>query len=130
MKKIIILAFLFSIEIVSAQDPIEPSEDPILELKDSTIEPSFPGGMYNFYAFFQKNFKEPEVPQLIGKLFLSFVVEKDGSLSDIRAIKDIGFGTGIEAERVMLLSPKWFPGQKDGKIVRVIYTVAIPIQTK
>lgn len=131
MKKgLLIVLFLFLSQTNSAQEVIQPSEEPILELNEVDMPPSFPGGIDNFYDFFEKNFKNPDVPQLIGKLFISFVVEKNGSLSDIRAVKDIGFGTGIEAERVMLLSPNWLPAKKDGKAVRVLYTVPIPIQTK
>lgn len=124
------MVFLFLCQSNLAQEVIPPSEEPILELNEVDISPSFPGGIDNFYIFFEKNFKKPEVPQLIGKLFVSFVVEKNGSLSDIRTVKDVGFGTGIEAERVMLLSPNWLPAKKEGKTVRVLYTVPIPIQTK
>ena len=79
--------------------------------------------------FFIKNFRLPEIPTLIGKIFLSFVVETDGTLSDIKTIKDIGFGTGAEAENVLHKSPKWIPGKKDEKLVRVLYLLPIPIQT-
>lgn len=113
-----------------AQEQTEPIEDPVFELKDITVEPSFPGGMDGFYQFVGINFKQPEVPQLIGKVFVSFIVEKDGTITDIRAIKDVGFGTGTEGERVLQLSPIWRPGLKDGKPVRVLNIVAIPIQTK
>lgn len=113
-----------------AQEQTESPEDPVFELKDSTVEPSFPGGMDGFYQFVEINFKQPEIPQLIGKVFVSFIVEKDGTLTDIRAIKDVGFGTGAEGERVLQLSPRWRPGFKDGKPVRVLNRVAIPIQTK
>ena len=129
-KHLLIIVFLFLSQINFAQEVIPHSEEPILELNEVDVPPSFPGGIDNFYNFFEKNFKNPEVPQLIGKLFVSFVVEKNGSLSDIRTIKDVGFGTGIEAERVMLLSPNWLPAKKEGKAVRVLYTVPIPIQTK
>ena len=66
---------------------------------------------------------------MIGKIFLSFVVETDGTLSDIKTIKDIGFGTGTEAENVLHKLPKWIPGKKDGNLVRVLYLLPIPIQT-
>ncbi len=62
-------------------------------------------------------------------MFLSFIIEKDGSLTDIQTIKDIGFGSGTEAERVMQESPKWLPGKKDGKTVRVNYKLPIGIHT-
>lgn len=129
MKNIVIILFFIS-QISFSQEQIEPIEDPVFELKDVTVEPSFPGGNDGFYQFIGVNFKQPEVPQLIGKVFVSFIVEKDGTLTDIRVIKDVGFGAGAEAERVMQLSPRWRPGVKEGKPVRVLNIVAIPIQTK
>ena len=129
MKNIVIILFFIS-QISFSQEQIEPIEDPVFELKEVTVEPSFPGGNDGFYQFIGVNFKQPEVPQLIGKVFVSFIVEKDGTLTDIRVIKDVGFGAGVEAERVMRLSPRWRPGVKEGKPVRVLNRVAIPIQTK
>lgn len=129
MKNIVIILFFIS-QISFAQEQTESIEDPVFELKDVTVEPSFPGGNDGFYQFIGINFKQPEVPQLIGKVFVSFIVEKDGTLTDIRVIKDVGFGAGVEAERVMRLSPRWRPGAKEGKPVRVLNVVAIPIQTK
>ena len=129
MKNIVIILFFIS-QISFSQEQTEPIEDPVFELKDVAVEPSFPGGNDGFYQFIGINFKQPEVPQLIGKVFVSFIVEKDGTLTDIRVIKDVGFGAGAEAERVMQLSPRWRPGVKEGKPVRVLNIVAIPIQTK
>ena len=130
MKKIVLFLFLFLYQSNFAQEenPI-PVED-VFDVDKVDYSPSFPGGIDNFYTFFETNFKKPDVPQLLGKLFISFVVEIDGTLSDIRALKDVGFGSGLEAERVMQLSPKWNPGTNNGKRVRVLYTIPIPIQTK
>jgi hypothetical protein len=60
-----------------------------------------------------------------GKVFISLTVEKDGSLSDIKAVRDIGFGAAEEAIRVLKLSPKWEPGYQNGQRVRVRYTLPI-----
>lgn len=130
MKKIILLSFLFVCQSNFAQEQNQVPLEEVFEVDHVDYPPSFPGGIDNFYNFFEKNFKKPEVPQLLGKLFISFIVETDGTLSDIRTLKDVGFGSGIEAERVMQLSPKWIAGTKSGKRVRVHYTVPIPIQTK
>ncbi|HTG67178.1 MAG TPA: energy transducer TonB, partial [Flavobacterium sp.] len=59
---------------------------------------------------------------------VSFVVEKDGSLTDIKVLRDIGYGTGKEAIRVLQKSPKWNPGIQNGKPVRVQYSLPITIQ--
>ena len=130
MKKIVPFILLFLSLANFAQELSSPIEDPVFEIKDVIVEPSFPGGNDGFYQFIGVNYKQPEVPQLIGKVFVSFIVEKDGTLTDIRVIKDVGFGAGAEAERVMQLSPRWRPGVKEGKPVRVLNIVAIPIQTK
>mgnify|MGYP003411423114 CR=1 FL=1 len=66
---------------------------------------------------------------LKGKVFVSFVVEKDGSLTDIKVIRDIGYGTGKEAIRVLKQCPKWNPGEQNGKKVRVLYSLPINIQS-
>lgn len=130
MRKIVPFILLFLSLASFAQELSSPIEDPVFEIKDVIVEPSFPGGNDGFYQFIGVNYKQPEVPQLIGKVFVSFIVEKDGTLTDIRVIKDVGFGAGAEAERVMQLSPRWRPGVKEGKPVRVLNIVAIPIQTK
>ncbi|MFN9115522.1 MAG: energy transducer TonB [Bacteroidota bacterium] len=98
-------------------------------MKDADTQPSFYAGPDALYEFIAQNFKKPEIPELIGKIFLSFIVEKDGTLTDIATVRDVGFGTGAEAQRVMQLSPKWIPGRKDGKVVRVKYYLPIPIHT-
>ena len=91
------------------------------------VQPEFPGGMMKFHEFFRTNFKMPESVGEGGKVFVSFVVEKDGSLSNIKAIRDLGFGAGAEVIRVLKKSPKWIPGQLNGKPVRVQYTIPFSI---
>ncbi|CAM4038234.1 M56 family metallopeptidase [Flavobacterium antarcticum] len=91
-------------------------------------KPDFPGGMMAFYDFVGKNFKVPEA-KVSGKVFIQFIIEADGSLSNFEVLRDIGYGTGEEAVRVMKLSPKWIPGEKDGQKVSVQYNLPISIQS-
>ncbi len=121
----VIAFFLLTLPIHGQDTGIEP----IVEMKDADTPPSFYAGPDALYEFIALNFKKPEIPELIGKIFLSFIVEKDGTLTDIATVRDVGFGTGAEAQRVMQLSPKWIPGRKDGKVVRVKYYLPIPIHT-
>ena len=79
------------------------------------VKPDFPGGLEKFYKFIGKNFQVPEEEGLKGKIFVTFVVEKDGSLTDIKVLRDIGYGTGKEAIRVLKSCPKWNPGEQNGK---------------
>lgn len=122
--------FIFGSSTTFAQEgPViksEQSEDNIYNQVDK--KPDFPGGIMEFYSFVGKNFKVPEV-KVNGKVFIQFVVEKDGSLTDIKVLRDIGHGTGEEAIRVLKLSPNWIPGEHEGKKVRVMYSLPISIQS-
>lgn len=129
-KSIFFFMVVFTVQFVHAQDQSTTADEPVFETKDIDVQPDFPGGLENCYNFFNKNFKKPDVPDLIGKIFLAFTVETDGTLTDIRTLKDPGFGTGAEAEKVMQQSPKWIPGRKGGKRVRVNYILPIGIHTE
>ncbi len=90
--------------------------------------PDFPGGMKKFYEYVGKNFVYPAAAReqgVSGRLFMTFVVEKDGSLTDIKVARDLGMGTGEEAIRMLKKSPKWKPGIQNGRAVRVQYTLPI-----
>ena len=90
------------------------------------VRPDFPGGIQKFYDFVSKNYRAPE-EDVKGKVFVQFVVEKDGSLTDIKVMRDLGYGTGAEAIRVLKKSPKWKPGIQNGRPVRVLYSLPISI---
>jgi beta-lactamase regulating signal transducer with metallopeptidase domain len=109
--------------------PIKIQENEIHNLAQISDKPEFPGGIEKFYQFIGANFKTPSEPNLKGKVYLTFIIEKDGSLSDFKILKDIGYGTGDEAIRVLKLSPKWIPGKIDGNPVKVMYSLPITIQS-
>jgi len=98
--------------------------------KDVPTSPQFPGGMEAFYKFVGKEFKIPKGFSGKDKVILTFVVKPDGELEGIKVIKDAGFGTGEEAVRMMKKSPKWNPGLKDGKPVRIQYHLPIQLDVK
>lgn len=90
--------------------------------------PEFPGGIETFMKFLAKNIHYP--PQARqnntqGRVIVSFVVNKNGSLSDIKIARGIGDGCDEEALRVIKLSPPWNPGMQSGKPVSVSYSVPI-----
>lgn len=93
------------------------------------IRPEFKGGISEFYKYISKNYRTPNVPGLNGKIFLSFVIEKDGTINDVRVLKDIGYGCGEEAIRVLKNCPAWIPAEQNGKKVRCSYMLPISIQT-
>lgn len=90
--------------------------------------PVFPGGMEKFYSFIGKSIRYPQEAvknNVQGKVFLSFIVEKDGSLSHINVDKGLGSETDEEAVRVLESSPRWAPGLKNKQPVRVKYNMPI-----
>ncbi|MFB2120446.1 energy transducer TonB [Parapedobacter sp. 2B3] len=94
------------------------------------IEPAFPGGMEAFFKYVQKNYRYPAPAVesgVKGQVILSFIVERDGSLTDIHIVRDLKFGTGEEAVRLLKASPKWSPGIQNGRKVRVAYTLPIAL---
>jgi len=91
------------------------------------VKPDFPGGMKEFFKFVASNFIVPETFKGSGKIIAQFIVEKDGSLSEIKILKELGSGTGEEALRILKQSPKWKPGIQNGEPVRVLYSLPISI---
>ena len=90
--------------------------------------PEFPGGMQALMAYLSKNIKYPSVAQdngIQGRVFISFVVNKDGSIVDPEVIKSVDAALDKEAMRVVKAMPKWNPGKQRGKPVRVKYTVPV-----
>lgn len=106
-------------------------EGPTVIIEDRPLEwvknmPEFPGGEKQLYNFLGKHLKYPDIAQEIGlegKIYVQFVVEKDGSITNVNVINDIGGGCGKEAARVVKLMPKWSPGMQNGRKVRVRYTL-------
>lgn len=92
--------------------------------------PEFPGGIKKFYSYVGTNFEKPEVETSnTMTIIVSFVVEKDGNMTDIKVLKDPGYGLGAEAIRVLKsLKTKWSPGMYEGKAVRTSYNLPITIQ--
>ncbi|HWZ34995.1 MAG TPA: energy transducer TonB, partial [Mucilaginibacter sp.] len=88
----------------------------------------FPGGLRAFDKFLGDNVKYPKADRekgVSGKVFCTFIVEKDGSLSAIKAVRGPSAAMSAEAVRVLTKSPKWKPGVQNKHLVRVAYTVPI-----
>lgn len=93
--------------------------------------PEFTGGAKAWSKYMERNLRYPSRAQeetVQGKVFVSFVVEKDGSITDVSVIKGIGFGCDEEAMKVIKKSPLWKPGKNKGIPVRVRYNMAINFQ--
>lgn len=120
----------FIIQFVSAQEGSIVSKDLIYDISGIDVRPEFPGGMNKFYEFIGENYITPTIKGLSGKIYVSFIIEKDGSLTDIKVLRDLKHGTGLEAIRVLQLSPKWIPGEQNGKKVRCFFSMPIAIIAK
>lgn len=94
----------------------------------SEIQPSFPGGEAAFGKFLSDHIRYPAVAKengVQGRVFVQFIVERDGSLTDMKIVRDPGSGLGDETTRVLKLSPHWKPGMQNGKPVRVQFTIPV-----
>ncbi|MCF8297797.1 MAG: energy transducer TonB [Saprospiraceae bacterium] len=105
--------------------PPPPPEPPSKEPDFFTVveeKPSFPGGDNEMLKFLSNNINYPEMARelgISGKVYIEFIVEKDGSISNINLLRPIGGGCEEEAMRVVNLMPKWNPGKQRNKAVRV-----------
>lgn len=96
------------------------------------VKPMYPGGMEAFYRYVGQNFRVPKVKGVTSvKIFAYFIIETDGSMSDIRVLRDPGYGLAEEAVRVLKGCPeKWTPGVSNGQKVRCAYNLPITINIK
>lgn len=113
---------------VNFDEPEEESvqEDEIFLVVES--QPSFPGGSEALYKYLADNLKYPREAReagIQGRVFVSFVVEKDGSISHVTVLRGIGGGCDEEAVRVVLSMPKWISGKQRGIPVRVQFNLPI-----
>ena len=111
----------------------EPVEEEVAEEIFTIVEdqPSPKGGMAAFYEYVGKKLKYPAQARRMGiegKVFVEFVVDKDGTITNVNAIKGIGAGCDEEAIRVIQASPKWNPGKQRGRPVKV--RMILPITFK
>lgn len=118
-------------DIAVAAPPPPPAPKPEVATKvfDVVEEmPSFPGGNGALMSYLASNIKYPVVAQensVQGRVIVSFVVERDGSISDVRVARSVDPSLDREAQRVVKSMPRWKPGKQNGSAVRVKYTVPV-----
>jgi len=117
---------------VFASTDVKFEEETIIEIDPpvihSDIMPEFNGGLEEMYRFLRSNIKYPKQAidtRTQGRVYLKFIVEKDGSISNIDVLSKVGWGCTEEAIRVVKSMPKWKPGEHMGKKVRVIFTLPV-----
>lgn len=133
VKKVALFSLFISLnsnckaqDVVNKSEPV--SDSPIFTKVQ--ILPEFPGGMMGFHTYVSKMYKIPSTFKGSGYLILNFIVEKDGSVTDLKVMRDLGYGTGEEAIRILKMAPKWKPGFQDGVPVRVSYNLPIKLSEK
>ena len=96
------------------------------------VQPEYPGGIPAFFKFITDEFKKPKIGHAATlKIMVSFIVEKDGTMSNYKIVQDPGYGLGNETVRVLkLCKQKWKPGVQNGKIVRAAYNLPLTINIK
>jgi len=132
-------------DLANKANPEVPTEDVSVEIKDEkpqvieqpqqaeifTVveeQPGYPGGEESRIKFLTDNIKYPEEAKELGiqgKVFVTFVVEIDGSITDVRVLRGIGGGCDEEAIRVVKAMPRWVPGKQRGVPVRVQFNLPI-----
>ena len=134
MKKLFLMSMMavFFLSTVSAQKTVVSQKNQkVYDVVEQM--PEFPGGMPALIAFLQNNVKYPadaEKQKVEGKVMVSFVVETDGSISDVKVMKKVFPSLDAEAIRVVKAMPRWTPGKQKGKVVRVHFSLPIAYRLK
>jgi protein TonB len=107
-----------------------PEEEYVEEEIFTIVEkmPAFPGGVEALFNYLGQNIEYPDMAKdarVEGKVYITFVVDRDGSIADVKVLRGIGGGCDEEAIRVVKGMPKWEPGEQRGKSVRVQYNLPI-----
>jgi len=113
-------------EKIAEPEPVKEEETKVFDVVEQM--PSFPGGPSALMQYLSSNIKYPVVAEengVQGRVVCTFVVERDGSITDVRVIKSVDPSLDKEAVRVVKGMPKWIPGKQNGSAVRVKYTVPV-----
>ena len=129
MKKLIIMSLMamLGFTTVSAQKTVvAQKEQKVFDIVEQM--PEYPGGMEALFKYLSENVKYPEDAKnqkIEGRVLASFIVEVDGSISDVKIAKPVFPSLDAEAVRVLSGMPNWIPGKQGGKAVRTKFTVPI-----
>lgn len=111
------------------------AKDPVVAKKDFVMiagqMPEYNGGMLALQRYLQKSVRYPEMAKQLGiegKVYVSFIIETDGSISNIELVRGIGGGCDEEAMKRIAQMDKWIPGKNNGELVRVKQTIPIDFQ--
>ena len=113
-------------EIAAPEPPKHEEENKVFDVVEQM--PAFPGGPAALMQYLSSHVKYPAVAEengISGRVTIQFVVERDGSVTDVRTMKSVDPSLDREAERVVKSMPKWIPGKQNGSPVRVKYFVPV-----
>ncbi|MBK8612621.1 MAG: TonB family protein [Flavobacteriales bacterium] len=113
---------------IDAPPPPPPVEEETFDLAAVQEQPEFPGGMEKMYEFLGKLQKYPDMEAdagIQGKVYVEFVVEKDGKISDVKLKKGVSAGLDKEAQRLVKAMPNWNPGKMNGKAVKCRFVLPV-----
>lgn len=130
MKKLLLLfVFLISAYSSFSQNSNELSDIQKIIYDNETVQvkAEFPDGEQKFNEFVLKNFNKPVDKSTCTEILVSFIVEIDGSISNIEVIRDAGNGTGDEIKRGLITSPKWLPAEHEGYRVKAKVTFSLKL---
>lgn len=138
MKKLFLPLLLLSASLAMAQtesvhvpppgqvEPVQGTSDAVYTFVEQM--PEYPGGNEAMMEFIRKNLRYPEKAKetgVEGRVIVRFVVNEDGTVSDITILRDIGAGCGAEAVHVVKMMPKWKPGKQNGKAVKTYFNLPV-----
>lgn len=126
MKQVLLFIFLFCTLGVSAQSNTTSRTERLFDVVEEM--PMFPGGNAALMDFLANNIKYPQVAEengIQGRVVLTFTVEPDGSLTEVKVVRGVDIALDKEAIRVVKSMPKWIPGKVGGQPVAVKYTLPI-----
>ncbi len=130
MKKLLFLsAFLCTLSFGAFAQSEVSVDDEVFVVVEEQAE--FPGGMDSMYAYIGENLKYPELAKekgIEGRVFVSFIIEKDGSISNVKILRGIGGGCEEAAVEMIKNMPRWKPGKQRGKPVRFQFTLPIKFE--
>lgn len=134
MKRILMMAIAACMMTLGAQAQVQKGNTAPQDVFDVVEEmPQYPGGMQAMLSFLQENITYPKDAQekkISGRVLVTFVVEKDGSISNVETVKSVFPSLDEEAVRIVKGMPNWKPGKQNGKVVRVKYTLPISFSLK
>ena len=113
---------------LTAKEPQEEEAEPKGVFDVVEQMPEFPGGAVEMMKFLSENVKYPEAAMKAGtqgRVLATFIVEADGTVTNIKVVKKVSDEIDAEAVRVIKAMPKWKPGMQNGKVVRVKYTIPV-----